>query len=99
MGRISYDHICLGNLLHHPAGCHLTLQAFDPVFNLRITFCLFILIFYFLLCHTKLFFVFPALIQIIAKGNDRKGNTYTYQQIKDHFHHISRRCCRIHIDH
>ena len=30
MGRISYDHICLGNFLHHPAGCHLTLQAFDP---------------------------------------------------------------------
>ena len=90
MSRVSHNHIRLGNLLHHTAHRHLTLQLPDSPFDLRIPLSHLIFFLYLLLGHLEIVLVIPSLVKVIKKRYYRKSNADLYYQLKHQPEHLCR---------
>ena len=84
MGGVPDNHVCLGNLLHHPAEGHLALDPTYPSLNLRIALCLLEFILHFLLGHLKVPLILPALVKEIKESHYAERHADLDHQVKGH---------------
>ena len=75
MGGIGYDHIRFRDARHHSLSGHISLETPCSCLYKRISFRLPGFVLHLLLCHLKIFFKFPLLINIIENRKDYKRQT------------------------
>ena len=90
MCRVTDNHICIRNLLHHPVSCTASLE---------ISLCLLVFFFQFLFGHPDLFLVIPSLVKIIKPCDCSKDQADFYDHRHHHLQCIHRGCQNVHIHH
>ena len=83
MGRVTDDHVCARNLLHHPLLGPAALDLLDLALDLGIALSLFVLLLDLLLAHAQLPLVVPPLVEVVEEGHHDKGHRHLYQEGKD----------------
>ena len=87
MRRVRDDHIRLGHILHHSLLGYLLHFTALPSFDLRISLCIFVFIFYFLLGHLHIFIKLMFLIDKVSQTNHKINNTDFYSRIDNQSPH------------
>ena len=99
MGRVSDDHVRLGNRLHHARSGTLLLNAAQTTLDLRISLRLLVFVLDLLLGHPQVLFVFIPLVHIVCRGKKDENHARFKNDLHDDVAHPAHRAEKFHIHH